>query len=104
MRLSEEEVAFLQRLLPHFPEYRSESQLLHNATMLGLWMLAVGAKRPGLPPFGGYVAEDLAALIQPRILAALDFLAQQGYLPALLNIIQALTTPPFLRNMRMLFR
>jgi hypothetical protein len=92
-RLSEEEVAFLQRLIGHFPEYRSESQLLHNATMLGLWMLAVGARRPGLPPFGGYAVHDLAALIQPRLLAAIDFLVQQGHLPALLSSLQALTPP-----------
>jgi hypothetical protein len=92
-RLSEEEVAFLRKLLPHFPECRSESQLLRNATMLGLWMLAVSARRPGLPPFGGYAPEDLAALIQTRLLAAIDFLIQQGRLPALLSIIQVQIPP-----------
>jgi hypothetical protein len=89
-RLTEEEVAFLHKLLPHYPEYRSESQFLHTATMLGLWVLAVGARRPGLPPFGGYAADELAALLQPRILAAFDFLAEQGRLPALVRISQAL--------------
>jgi hypothetical protein len=89
-RLTEEEVAFLHKLLPHYPEYRSESQFLHTATMLGLWLLAVGARRPGLEPFGGYEADDLAALLQPRILAAIDFLAEQGRLPTLLQISQAL--------------
>jgi hypothetical protein len=89
-RLSADEVAFLQALLQHFPEYRSESHLLHNATMLGLWILAVSARRPGLAPFGGYEAADLAALIGPRILVAIDFLAEQGRLPALLRISEAL--------------
>ena len=89
-RLTQEEIAFLHQLQPHFPEYRSESHLLHTATMLGLWMLAVAARRPGLSPFGGYAPEDLAALLQPRILAAIDFLAEQGRLPALLSISQAL--------------
>src|SRR3954466_8935411 len=88
-RLTAEEVAFLHTLLPHFPEYRSESQFLHTATMLGLWVLAVGARRPDLPPFGGYAANDLAALLQPRILAAIDFLAEQGRLPALVRATQA---------------
>jgi hypothetical protein len=90
-RLTEDEIGFLQKLLPHFPEYRSESQFLHNATLLGLWVLAVAARRPGLPAFGGYDPADLAALIQPRILAAIDFLAEQDQLPALLSISQALT-------------
>src|SRR4051812_1485212 len=89
-RLTEEEVAFLEKLLPHYPEYRSESQFLHTATMLGLWLLAVGARRPDLPAFGGYAADDLAALLQPRILAAIDFLAEQGRLPALLRMSQVL--------------
>jgi hypothetical protein len=89
-RLSEDEIAFLQKLQLHFPEYRSESHFLHDATLLGLWILAVAARRPGLPQFGGYVPADLAALIQPRILAAIDFLAEQGRLPALLSISQAL--------------
>src|SRR5687768_16678035 len=77
-RLTAEEVTFLQALLQHFPEYRSESHLLHNATMVGLWILAVSARRPGLPAFGGYEAADLAALIGPRIMVAIDFLAEQG--------------------------
>ena len=89
-RLTEDEIGFLQKLLPHFPEYRSESHFLHDATLLGLWVLAVAARRPGLPSFGGYEAADLAAPIQPRILAALDFLAEQGRLPALLSSSQAL--------------
>jgi hypothetical protein len=89
-RLSAEEVAFLHKLLPHFPEYRSESHFLHDATMLGLWVLAVAARRPALAPFGGYDPADLAALLQPRILAALDFLAEQGYLPTLVRISQTL--------------
>ncbi len=93
-RLREEEIAFLELLLPHFPEYRSEAQLLHTATMLGLWMLAVEARRPGLPLHGGYAPDDLAALLQPRILAAIDFLAEQGRLPALLHISQTLAAPP----------
>jgi hypothetical protein len=91
-RLTEDEIGFLQKLLPHFPEYRSESHFLHDATLLGLWVLAVAARRPALPAFGGYDAADLAALIQPRLLAAIDFLAEQGRLPALLRISQALTT------------
>jgi hypothetical protein len=89
-RLTAEEIAFLKALLAHFPEYRSESHFLHGATMLGLWILAAGARRPGLPPFGGYEAADLAALIGPRILVAIDFLAEQGQLPALLRISEAL--------------
>src|SRR5262245_48411461 len=89
-RLTEDELGFLQRLLPHFPEYRSESQFLHDASLLGLWVLAVAARRPGLSPFGGYDPADLAALIQPRILAVIDFLAEQGRLPVLVSIGQAL--------------
>ncbi|KAB8140764.1 hypothetical protein F8S13_22440 [Chloroflexia bacterium SDU3-3] len=82
-RMTEEEVRFLQQLLPHFPECRSEAQLMYQATMLGLWMLAVEAQRPGLVPFGGYTPADLAALLRPRILPALDFLTTHRQLPAL---------------------
>jgi hypothetical protein len=95
-RLTADELAFLHRLLPHFPEYRSESQFLHTATMLGLWVLAVGARRPDLEPFGGYAPDDLAALLGPRILAAIDFLTEQGRLPALVRVTQgpAAGAPP----------
>jgi hypothetical protein len=57
-------------------------------------MLAIAARQLGIPPFGGYAAEDLAALIQPRILAAIDFLAEQDRLPVLLSTILTLTGPP----------
>jgi hypothetical protein len=85
-RLSDAEVEFLTKLLPHFPEYRSEAQLLHTATMLGLWMLAAGARRPGYAAYGGYVAEDLAALLQPRMLAALEFLGARQVYPVLASV------------------
>ena len=85
IRLSDEEIRFVQQLVPHFPELRSESDLLYHAAILGLWMMGTAARRPGLPAFGGLDGADLAALIRPRVLAALDFLAEYGELPRLIS-------------------
>lgn len=86
VRLGDDELAFIRALLPHFPELRNEADVQYQATLLGLWLLATAARRPGLIAFGGYDPADLAALLRPRLLAALEFLAEQG---TWLRVVQA---------------
>ena len=85
IRLSNDEIRFVQSARAAFPGVHGESDLPVMRTMLGLWMLATAARRPGQPAFGGHDPADLAALIRPRVLAVLDFLAEYGKLPRLIS-------------------
>ena len=84
----------MRSLLQHFPEWHCESDLQYQATLLGLWLLATVARRPGLPAFGGYNPTDLASLLRPRLLAVFDFLAEYGALPGLLQTVPVITAVP----------
>jgi len=81
VRFTVEELARIEQLRPQLPEYSSEADLLRHAALLGVLVLAAQATRPGLPPYAGYRADDLAALLKPRLMPALDFLSAQGALP-----------------------
>jgi hypothetical protein len=65
------------------PEYSSEAELLHHAALLGILVLSTYATRPDLPPYAGYHPDDLAALLKPRLMPAIDFLIERGALPML---------------------
>jgi hypothetical protein len=83
IRFTDDELRHIQQLRPQLPEYSSEADLLHHAALLGVLVLATYATRPGLPAYAGYVPDDLAALLRPRLMPAIDFLQGQGALPAM---------------------
>ena len=84
IRLTTEEVEHAGTLLPQFPECMSEADLLRQATLIGLYVLAAQAR--GRPPYGGYRAEELVALLKYRVLPAIDFLFEQDAYPALYRL------------------
>ena len=81
VRLTDEELGHVEKLLAQLPEYSSESDLLYHAALLGILVLATQAIRPGLPPYAGYRPDDLAALLKPRLMPAINFLIERGALP-----------------------
>jgi hypothetical protein len=81
VRFTELELSHVEQLLAQLPEYSSESDLLHHATMLGILVLATQATRPGRPAYAGYEMDDLAALLKPRLMPAMNFLIERGALP-----------------------
>src|SRR5262245_47726429 len=89
VRFTQAELERVALLRAQLPEYSSEADLLRHAALLGLLVLATQATRPHLPPYAGYTADDLAALLRPRLLPALDFLLAHGALPALAAAHQA---------------
>jgi hypothetical protein len=82
IRLTREELERVQDLLPHFPEASTEAELLRQATLLGLQVLAAQA-----PDLAGYAPAQLASLLRYRIVGALDLLIDQQALPALHRLI-----------------
>ena len=85
IRFTDEELARADALLEQFPEFRSQADVLHQAALIGLLVLATQATRPGLPAYAGYEAGDLAALLKYRLMSAIDFLLAQNALPAALR-------------------
>jgi hypothetical protein len=83
VRFTDEELQHVQNLLAQFPEYSSESDLLHHAAILGILVLATYASRPGSSAYAGYPPDDLAALLKPRLMPAINFLIERGALPML---------------------
>jgi len=81
IRMTQEELDRAQDLLPHFPEVASEAELLRQATILGLCVLAAQA-----PDLAGYNPATLAGLLRYRIMGALDLLLTQDALPALYGL------------------
>lgn len=81
IRFTDEELARADALLEQFPEFRSQADVLHQAALIGLLVLATQATRPGLPLYAGYRADDLAALLKYRMVSAIDFLIAQQALP-----------------------
>jgi hypothetical protein len=82
IRLTREELERVQDLLPHFPEASTEAELLRQATLLGLQVLAAQA-----PDLAGYAPAHLASLLRYRLVGALDLLIDQQALPALHRLI-----------------
>jgi hypothetical protein len=88
LRLSSTERARLHALLAHYPELATTSDVLRQALTLGTLLMAVQATRPGQPlPYAGYTADDLSALLAPRLLPALAFLHAHGAGIAVLSMV-----------------
>ena len=83
VRLTPRELERVHRLRAFYPEAASESDLLKLATVRGLMLMEaeVTASGGGLP--AGMTEDDLAAVILPRILVAVTWLARLGRLPLL---------------------
>src|SRR6266540_7441160 len=80
VRFTDAELARIEKLRAQLPEYSSEADLLHHAALLGILLLATYATRPDLPLYAGYGPDDLAALLKPRLMPAIDFLLERGAL------------------------
>jgi hypothetical protein len=85
IRFTDEELALADALLKQFPEFRSQADVLHQAALIGLLVLATQAIRPGLPAYAGYRPSDLAALLKYRLMSAIDFLIEHNAVPAALS-------------------
>lgn len=78
IRMTPEEVRRAQRLLAQYPEIPTEAELLRQATLIGLYVLAAQA-----PDLAGYEPVALARLLRYRIAPAIDLIVEQGVLPTL---------------------
>src|SRR5262245_24950566 len=92
IRLTEDELTRVRNLLPQYPECSSEAELLRQATLLGVYVLAVQAT--GQPAYGGYQPGELVALLKYRVLPAIDFLFEQGAYPTLYWAREVAAAPP----------
>jgi hypothetical protein len=81
IRLTEDELRRVRNVLPQYPECASEAELLRQATLIGLYVLA--AQATGRPRHGGYQPGELVALLKYRVLPAIDFLFEHDAYPAL---------------------
>src|SRR5829696_6828647 len=84
IRLTGDELARVRNLLPQYPECASEAELLRQATLLGVYVLA--AQATGQPAHGGYQPGELVALLKYRVLPAIDFLFEHDAYPALYRL------------------
>ena len=84
VRLTPEELVHVGKLLAHYPECASEAELLRQATLIGVYVLA--AQATGQPAYGGYQPSDLVALLKYRVLPAIDFLFEHDAYPALYRL------------------
>jgi hypothetical protein len=84
IRLTQDELDHAGRLLPQYPECMSEADLLRQATLIGLYVLA--AQATGQPAYGGYRPEELIALLKYRVLGAIDFLFKHDAFPILYQV------------------
>lgn len=84
VRLTEAELEHVRKLLPQYPECASEAELLRQATLIGLYVLA--AQASGQPAYGGYQRDELIALLKYRVLPAIDFLFEHDAFPALYRL------------------
>jgi hypothetical protein len=81
IRLTPDELAHAGALLPQYPECASEAELLRQATLIGLYVLA--AQATGQPAHGDYQPDELVGLLKYRVLPAIDFLFEHNAYPAL---------------------
>ena len=84
VRLTPEELVHVGKLLAHYPECASEAELLRQATLIGVYVLA--AQATGQPAHGGYQPDELIALLKYRVLPAIDFLFAHDAYPALYRL------------------
>jgi hypothetical protein len=84
VRLTPDELEHVGKLLAQYPECASEAELLRQATLIGVYVLA--AQATGQPAYAGYQPGDLAALLKYRVLPAIDFLFEHDAYPALYRL------------------
>ena len=84
VRLTPEELVHVGKLLAHYPECASEAELLRQATLIGVYVLA--AQATGQPAHGGYQPDELIALLKYRVLPAIDFLFAHDAYPSLYRL------------------
>ena len=84
VRLTPDELGHVGKLLGQYPECASEAELLRQATLIGLYVLA--AQATGQPAHGGYPPAELIALLKYRVLPAIDFLFEHDAYPALYRL------------------
>lgn len=84
IRLTENELAHVGKLLPQYPECASEAELLRQASLIGLYVLAAQAR--GQPAHGGYQPDELVSLLKYRVLPTIDFLFEHDAFPALYRL------------------
>ena len=84
VRLTPDELVHVGKLLTQYPECASEAELLRQATLIGLYVLA--AQATGQPAHGGYQPDELIALLKYRVLPAIDFLFAHDAYPALYRV------------------
>jgi hypothetical protein len=87
VRLTPDELDHVGKLLAQYPECASEAELLRQATLIGVYVLA--AQATGQPAHGGYQPDELVALLKYRVLPAIDFLFAQDAYPALYRLLVA---------------
>src|SRR5215213_2042290 len=92
IRLTGDELTRVRNLLPQYPECASEAELLRQATLLGVYVLA--AQATGHPVHGGYQPSELVALLKYRVLPAIDFLFAHDAYPALYRTREATAAAP----------
>jgi hypothetical protein len=84
VRLTPNELDHVGKLLGQYPECASEAELLRQAILIGLYVLA--AQATGQPAHGGYQPDELIALLKYRVLPAIDFLFEHNAYPALYRL------------------
>src|SRR4051812_26337361 len=87
VRLTPDELEHVGMLLGQYPECASEAELLRQATLIGLCVLA--AQATGQPAHGGYQPDELIALLKYRVLPAIDFLFAHDAYPAFYRLREA---------------
>jgi hypothetical protein len=92
IRLTEDELAHVRNLLPQYPECASEAELLRQATLIGVYVLA--AQATGHPAHGGYQPDKLVSLLKYRVLPAIDFLFEHDAYPALYRARETAVAAP----------
>jgi hypothetical protein len=81
VRLSEDELRRVARLLPKFPEVSSESDMLRYIFLRGLLLLEADLVGAGNVPPPEMTEELLVSMLLPRMLGALTLLERHGKLP-----------------------
>jgi hypothetical protein len=83
IRYSEDELALADALVENLPEFDTQSDVLRQASILGMLVMATRVSN-GLPRFANRrLPDDLAELLRPLLLPALDFLAERRALPVM---------------------
>jgi len=92
IRLTGDELTRVRNLLPQYPECASEAELLRQATLIGVYVLA--AQATGHPAYGGYQPDELVALLKYRVLPVIDFLFEHDAYPALYRTRETAAAAP----------